>query len=42
LLVVFLTPITVGFALDSRWLSQAGFIVLFAFMLGLLSRLAGS
>jgi hypothetical protein len=31
MVVVFLTPLAVGFYLASRWLTQAGFIVLFAF-----------
>jgi len=31
---IFLTPLAVGICLESRWLTQAGFIVLFAFMLG--------
>jgi hypothetical protein len=34
LLAIFLAPVAAGFALESRWLTQAGFIVLFAFMLG--------
>jgi hypothetical protein len=31
---IFLAPLVVGFCLESRWLTQAGFVVLFAFMLG--------
>jgi hypothetical protein len=31
---IFLAPLVVAFSLGSRWLTQAGFIVLFAFMLG--------
>jgi hypothetical protein len=31
---IFLAPLALGFCLGSRWLTQAGFIVLFAFMLG--------
>jgi hypothetical protein len=34
LVAVFLTPVAAGFWLESRWLTQAGFIVLFAFILG--------
>jgi hypothetical protein len=34
LVAVFLTPLAVGFGLESRWLTQAGFIVFFAFILG--------
>ena len=34
LMVIFLAPLTVGFCLESRWLTQAGFIVLFVFILG--------
>ena len=34
LLGIFLAPLTVGFCLESRWLTQAGFIVLFVFILG--------
>jgi hypothetical protein len=34
LVAVFLAPLTVGFCLESRWLAQAGFIVLFVFILG--------
>jgi hypothetical protein len=34
LAAVFLAPVAMGFALESRWLTQAGFIVPFAFMLG--------
>jgi hypothetical protein len=30
---IFLAPLAVGFSLESRWLTQAGFLVLFAFML---------
>jgi hypothetical protein len=33
LMVIFLSPLTVGFCLESRWLTQAGFIVLFVFIL---------
>jgi hypothetical protein len=31
---IFLAPLALGLYLESRWLTQAGFIVLFAFMLG--------
>jgi hypothetical protein len=34
LLAIFLAPVAVGFWLESRWLTQAGFIVLFLFILG--------
>jgi hypothetical protein len=34
LMVIFLAPLTVGLCLESRWLTQAGFIVLFVFILG--------
>jgi hypothetical protein len=34
LLGIFLAPLAVGFCLESRWLMQAGFIVLFVFMVG--------
>jgi hypothetical protein len=34
LAAIFLTPVAAGFALESRWLTQAGFIVLFMFILG--------
>ena len=30
---IFLAPEGVGFCLESRWLTQAGFMVLFAFLL---------
>jgi hypothetical protein len=35
LVAVFLTPLAVGFALESQWLTQVGFIVLGLFILGL-------
>jgi hypothetical protein len=34
LLGIFLAPLAVGFLLESRWLTQAGFIGLFVFILG--------
>jgi hypothetical protein len=34
LLGIFVAPLALGLCLESRWLTQAGFIVLFAFMLG--------
>jgi hypothetical protein len=34
LAAIFLSPVAAGFALESRWLTQLGFIVLFAFILG--------
>jgi hypothetical protein len=33
-MVIFLAPLTVGFCLESRWLTQAGYILLFVFILG--------
>jgi hypothetical protein len=33
-MVIFFAPLSVGFCLESRWLTQAGFIVLFVFILG--------
>jgi hypothetical protein len=32
---VFLAPVALGFCLESRWLTQLGFIVLALFILGL-------
>jgi hypothetical protein len=34
LLGIFLAPLAVGLCLESRWLTQAGIVVLFAFLLG--------
>jgi hypothetical protein len=34
LAAIFLAPVAAGFCLESRWLIQAGFIVLFVFILG--------
>jgi hypothetical protein len=35
LVALFLTPLAVGFALESQWLTQVGFIVLGLFILAL-------
>src|SRR5262249_25525849 len=35
LMAVFMAPLALGFCLESRWLSQAGFIVLALFILAL-------
>jgi hypothetical protein len=34
LAAVFLAPVAAAFGLESRWLTEAGFIVLFLFILG--------
>jgi hypothetical protein len=37
LAAVFLAPVAAGFLLESRWLTQLGFILLFLFILGVTS-----